>query len=103
MNFKQALEHDARTVFCNPDEFGKTVVLDGITTVAVISDDTTVTNAMLENPFAVRPQLCVSVCASDFPANYPEGRTVTMNGLEYYIMHKQHSGALLVLTLQHEA
>lgn len=38
MNFKQALEHDVRSVFLNPAEFGEEVVIDGVTTVGIWDD-----------------------------------------------------------------
>lgn len=29
MNFKEALAHDARSVFCNPAEFSEEIIIDG--------------------------------------------------------------------------
>lgn len=38
MNFKQALAHDAHNVFCNPDEFGEEITIDGITVIGIWDD-----------------------------------------------------------------
>lgn len=35
MNFKEALAHEARAVFCNPAEFGESVTIDGVDIVGV--------------------------------------------------------------------
>lgn len=39
MNFKEALAHEAVSVFCNPSEFGESVTIDGIPVTAVIKDN----------------------------------------------------------------
>lgn len=103
MNFKEALDHEARAVFCNPAEFGEAVILDDIPTNAVISNiAASITDTMMDNPYAVRPRRKLSFCKADFPDNFPEGRTVTLNGVNYYVEDKQSSGPMTVLVLQQE-
>lgn len=38
MNFKEALAHEARAVFCNPAEFGEEIIIDGVDIVGVWGD-----------------------------------------------------------------
>lgn len=38
MNFKESLAFDARSVFCNPAEFGEAVIIDGVDIVGVWGD-----------------------------------------------------------------
>lgn len=38
MNLKEALAHEARTVFCNPAEFGEEIIIDGVEIVGVWGD-----------------------------------------------------------------
>lgn len=38
MNFKEALALEARSVFCNPAEFGESVTIDGVEIVGVWGD-----------------------------------------------------------------
>lgn len=39
MNFKKVLAHEARSVFCNPAEFGESVTIDGLSALGVWDEE----------------------------------------------------------------
>lgn len=105
MNFKDALAHEARAVFCNTAEFGEEILIDGIPVTAVIKDNHQ-SPAQITGSLADVPDLgtlladrTLSLPTGSIPAPVP-GQQLCINNEYWLVIKATDNLGMLRLLLQ---
>lgn len=105
MNLKEALAHEARSVFCNPAEFGEAVTIDGLPVTVVIKDNHQ-SPAQLTGSLADVPDMgtlladrTLSVPTGSIPVPVP-GQQLCINNDYWLVTKVTDSFGMLHLLLQ---
>ena len=100
MALRDQLERD-RAVFLNSEEFGETVVIDGVTVMAVRDDDLTIERTQgprqAEGIFAQRTVLHL---ASGLIPRPVEGQRLNVDGRHWYVQQVSEAEGMLEVALE---